>query len=170
MTLKAVSRSSRGALRTSRRARQRGGTATVELAMVLPVFVMLLFGTLEIGLMARSSLALGQIGREAARAMSVGATPSRVQGLIGEISTGISEQRLSTSLQSRSWDEATGAWGSWTTLASDGVSNTAASGDQLRVMLTYEHLLATGGLLADVFDASDENTVALDATVVSVRE
>lgn len=149
---------------------ERAGTATVELALVLPVFIMLLFGTLEIGLMARSSMALSQVGREAARAASVGAAPTRLHSLIGEVSTGLNSDRLTIALECRSLDEQTGAWGNWTTLSGDGAQNSALSGDQVRIVLTYRHLLATGSLLADVLGASEDNVVTLSSTVVSVRE
>ena len=169
MTLGAMSRSAVSPM-TGRTSRLRGGTATVELAIVLPLIITLLFGTLEIGLMARSSLSLAQIGREVARAVSVGATSARVQALIGEISTGLDDQRVTATLQYRRMDPATGTWGCWTTLTDDGVHNGAQSGNQIRVVLTYRHALLTGGMLANLFNASEDNTVILNSNMVSMRE
>jgi len=149
---------------------KRSGAATVELAMILPVMLMLLFGTLEIGLMVRTSGSIGHVARETARTASMGATPSQIASHVRDVSVGLNDDRLSTSLHYRHWNQEAGTWGNWTILTGDGVSNIAQSDDQIRVVLTYKHLLATGGLLADVFGASDENTVTVDATVVSVRE
>ncbi len=147
------------------------GTATVEAAIVLPVLLTLLFGMLELGLMARSSLALGHLGREAVRVAIVGATPTRINSFIGEISSGINDARLTTTLEYRALDTDTGTWGSWTPLATgeDGL-NIARSGDQVRVSLQYDYQLASGDLFAVIVGATDDNTVPLEATVVGVRE
>ncbi len=169
MTLGAMSRSARSP-KISRTSRLRGGTATVELAMILPLMLALIFGILEIGLMVRSSSSLGHVARDVARIASVGAAPSRIASHVHETSAGLIDESLTVNVDHRSWDEESGTWGSWTTLTGDAYGNAAQSGDQIRVQLDYEHLLATGSLLADVFSASEDNTVALDSTVVSVRE
>ncbi len=151
--------------------RSRHGTATVETAIVLPVLLTLLFGMLELGLMARSSIALHHVGREAVRVAIVGGDPTRINSFIGQISSGLNDARLASTLEYRALDPDTGNWGSWIALATgeDGL-NSAHSGDQLRVSMQYQHQLVSGDFFAELIGASEDNTVPLQATVVAVRE
>jgi len=52
------------------------GQASVELALLLPLVVVLLLGLLQVALVARDQLALELAAREAARAAAVSADPS----------------------------------------------------------------------------------------------
>ena len=71
-----------GAVRSSRRAaprRTRGarGQSTVELALLLPVVVLLLLAVLQMGLLARDIVLVTHASREAARAAAVDSDPER---------------------------------------------------------------------------------------------
>jgi TadE-like protein len=61
------------------RTRSEHGQASVELALVLPVLVLLLLGVLQTALVARDQVLLQDAARAAAREASVGADPGRVQ-------------------------------------------------------------------------------------------
>jgi hypothetical protein len=148
----------------------RRGVATVEFAIILPLLVTLLFGTLEIGWMVKQSQSLNHVAREVARVASIGAPCNQIQSRVAEVAPGLQTEQLSCSLQYRAWDENAGAWSGWMTLGDEGSENTAANGDQIRVQLQYVHSLATGHLMAGVFDASEDNTITLNATIVSMRE
>jgi len=149
---------------------RRRGLATVELAVLLPPLIALLFGTLEIGYMAKQSQALSHVAREAARVAATGATIGRIQAHTAGVAPSLDPRNIQTSIEYRHWDDAGGAWGSWTTLVDDGVENTAATGDQIRVGLQYSYELATGGLLAGLLNASEGNLVTVGSTIVSMRE
>jgi Flp pilus assembly protein TadG len=58
----------------SNRTGPRAGTATVEFAVVLPLFVIILFGIWEVGRMVQVSQVLQNAAREAARQASTGTT------------------------------------------------------------------------------------------------
>ncbi|MCE5197648.1 MAG: TadE/TadG family type IV pilus assembly protein [Armatimonadota bacterium] len=57
-------------------ARSRRGAAMVEMALVIPMLLVLVFGMIEIGLMIKDSHALNGLAREVARKYAVGEIPS----------------------------------------------------------------------------------------------
>ena len=67
---------SRAAARRTRAAR---GQASVELALVLPVLLLLLLALVQTALVARDELLVQDAARAAVREASVGATPNRVR-------------------------------------------------------------------------------------------
>lgn len=160
-----------GTLRLNRSIRgRRGGTATVELAMILPLLVMLLFATLEVGVMVRCSHNVSHMARDGARMASIGACPTRIAQHLGDSGAGLDARNLSVTLEHRSWDEHAGSWGNWIALAANGDGNTASPGDQLRVTLQYDHPLIMGGMFAEFLQASEDNNVSVDSTVVTLRQ
>lgn len=56
-----------------------GGQTTVELALVLPLFVMLGLSLVQVGLVVRDQLAVVHAAREAARAASVDPDPLKAE-------------------------------------------------------------------------------------------
>lgn len=48
----------------------------MEVAFVIPVLTLLVFGMIELGLTVKDSLALNQVAREAVRAYAIGETPN----------------------------------------------------------------------------------------------
>ncbi|MFP4248881.1 MAG: TadE/TadG family type IV pilus assembly protein [Armatimonadota bacterium] len=162
-------RASKRMLRAGRGCHRRG-VATVEMAFVLPLLVTLLFGTVEIGWMLKQSQSLNHVSREVARVASIGAPCAQIHSRVAEASPGLDVERLTCSLQFRAWNEDTGMWGEWMTLTDNGAENSAATGDQIRVQLQYVHSLAAGRLMAGVLDASEDNTLTLNAAIVSMRE
>lgn len=164
--------SAAGMSRSSRRSQAfpRRGVATVELAVLLPPLVLLLFGSLEIGLMAKHSQALNHAAREGARVAATGASTTRIHAYTADAAAGIDADRVAMTIQYRQRDTDAGSWGSWITLTDVGSENCAQVGDQIRVQMRYSYTLATGAMFATLFGASPDNVVTIDATMVSMRE
>jgi Flp pilus assembly protein TadG len=66
--------------RCEHRRRAERGQASVEVALLLPMVVVLLLGLLQVAVVGRDQLALELAAREAARAASVSADPTRAAG------------------------------------------------------------------------------------------
>ncbi len=144
--------------------------ATVELAVVLPLLLMLLFGIIEFGLLFKDSLVLQQASREGARAAAVGATPTQAQNTVVSSAPTIDSAAMTVTCDYRTWNGS--AWTSWMQLgtAADGSTNNAPPGSQVRVSVSYAHPLITGGLFSWMATDSENNTVNLQAVAVSRRE
>ncbi len=73
-----------------RRRGQPAGTVSVEMAMVAPILITLLFGIIELGLIFRDTMTLNQAAREGVRVAAVGAPTStilaRLQGAAPNLS------------------------------------------------------------------------------------
>jgi Flp pilus assembly protein TadG len=78
--------------RPPRHGRQRG-QATVELALLLPVIVVMLLAVLQVGLVARDMVLVTHASREAARAAAVDPAPGAA-GRAARASSGLDPHRL----------------------------------------------------------------------------
>ncbi len=144
--------------------------ATVELAMVLPIVLLLLFGIIEFGLLFKDGLILREAAAVGARAAAVGATPASIEEIIHSNLPTIDSSAVSITLRYRVW---TGdGWGAWTALGTneEGTENDAPKGAQIRVRLSYQHPLIAGSLFSWLATDQDNNTVQLKATAVARRE
>lgn len=74
------------------------GQSTVELALVLPVIVVLLLAILQVGLVARDVVLVTHAAREAARAAAVEAEPGAARRAAAS-SSGIDPERLRVSVE-----------------------------------------------------------------------
>ena len=72
------------------------GTAAVEFAIVLPVLVLLLFGTIEFGLLLYNQQVMTNASREGARAGIVSQTPRVSDGEIAAVVTAYCGENLVT--------------------------------------------------------------------------
>jgi len=149
---------------------RRRGAATVELALVAPLIVFLLFSIIEIGFMVKNRADLGHAAREAARLAAVGATPTRMTEAVNTNLTTIHDENVTPEYQFRSWDEDTQSWGAWTTLGVLDGGNNAAPGDQIRVRLGHDHALILPGIMGPVLNADASGRVNLVASSVMMRE
>lgn len=77
------------------------GQSTVELALLLPVVVLLLLAVLQVGLVARDVVLVTHASREAARAAAVDSTPAAARRA-ALASSGLSEDRLHVTVSGRS--------------------------------------------------------------------
>ena len=69
-------------MKTQNRQIDQSGAATVEFAIVLPLLVLLAFGTIEFGLMLYNKQILTNASREATRAAVKGVTVSEVKQIV----------------------------------------------------------------------------------------
>lgn len=152
------------------RGRSRCGTATVELAIVLPVLVLMLFGILEMGLLFKDYLMCQQAVREGARTAALGATPAQVISAVRAAASTLDPAYFTVQCQYRVW-EGTG-WSAWMPLgtSNDGSSNNAPPGAQIRIITTYSHKLLTGGLFGWLADDPSRNALNLRAAAICRRE
>lgn len=76
--------------------RRRRGQAIVEFAVVLPVFLLLILGVIDFGMVAHQSQSLGHAAREGARLAATGATESEIASrLYSELSLRWSADEIS---------------------------------------------------------------------------
>ena len=83
--------------RPRRRASGTCGQAAVELALALPVVVLLLLGMLQVALVGRDQLAIELAAREAARAAAVSADPAAAARLAAERVTSLRPLQVAVS-------------------------------------------------------------------------
>ena len=74
--------------------REQKGQALVELALLLPVLLLLLGGIMEFGRLLHAQLVLTAASREGARAAAVGLPPEEVCGRVREVAAALDEDRL----------------------------------------------------------------------------
>jgi hypothetical protein len=159
------------------------GTTMVEMALVLPLLLLLLFGILEFGWLIKEYLGLNQAAREGVRAAAVGAMTgniqARVQAQAGTLDTtqlvwcsGWSDSEPGVYGRVMRYDNRTGTFLAPEQLGDDTDSscNTAKPGDQIGIMVTYEHRLVTGSLLAWLADSTKPGVVTLHSHMVIRRE
>lgn len=144
--------------------------ATVELALVLPIVLLFLFGIIEFGMLFKDSLMLQNGARAGAREACVGSTPSRVQEAALSAARSLDADKLDVVMEYRA---RTGSgWSEWMPLElnDDGTANNAPRGAQIRVQLSYTHSLLTGGLFSWLATDPETNSVSLTASSVARRE
>ncbi|MGD9498402.1 MAG: TadE/TadG family type IV pilus assembly protein [Armatimonadota bacterium] len=149
---------------------QRRGVTTVELALVAPILIFLLFGIIEFGVLVRDLVGVNTVAREGARAAAVGSTPETVLARIAAAAPAMDPALFGPTLEFRSLDPVTGAWSDWQVLGSDGTANTAGSGDQIRVSVTYPHELVMGPMFSFLADEGSDGVVTLRASIIMRRE
>lgn len=139
------------------------------MAIVAPILILLLFGTMEMGLLFKDSLALNSACREAARVAAVGATTTDITTRAQAAATTMVAANVTVVSQYRTYTS--GVWGAWTTLGNNagGTGNNAPSGAQVRVTLTYPHPLVTGSLFASLANPGT-NIVTVRGSMVMMRE
>ena len=133
-----------------RGASRQAGSVTVEMAIIAPILVLLLFGTIEMGLLFKDSLTLSQASREAVRVAAVGDTISDITTRAKAAAPALTSANITVTQQYRTYSG--GTWSAWTTLANNagGTANNAPSGSQIQVTLSYPHTLITGGFFSSL--------------------
>ena len=149
------------------RSRLTWGSLSVEMAIVAPILIMLLFGTIEMGLLFKDSLALNSACREAARVAAMGSVTTDVTTRARAAATTLVAANVTITQQYRILD--LGVWGPWTTMADLGGYNTAPSGAQIRIALSYPHSLVTGSLFASLANPGT-STVTVRGNMIMMRE
>lgn len=139
------------------------GTATVEMAIVVPLLITLLFGTVDMGLLLKDSLVLNTASREATRV-----------AVLGKSSSEIGARALAAASTLRTADievdAAFLAGGTWVPLGDTGEgTNDAPTGSLVRVTLRYPHhfiFRPFGEMCGD----GEDHVRTLVASTVAMRE
>ncbi|MFW6156100.1 MAG: TadE family protein [Armatimonadota bacterium] len=142
---------------------------TVETALAVPLLILIFFGVVEIGIMADSVVELTRVTREAARGASRGWTPSQVSSFLQQLRS-IDPETITVECEYQPLDPETGEYGAWQPLTSVGSFNSARDGDRVRVVLTCEHKLISGGLFGGLVDDPQTGTTTLSATATFRRD
>jgi Flp pilus assembly protein TadG len=150
-----------------RRGWARHGGVLVEMALVIPVLITMMFGMLEFGFIFSDQTMLTHASREATRVASLGGTNEQIGAAVASARGPLRTSKLATPLlRYRVWNGST--WGDWQTLTSTSAGNCAQSGDQVSVRLQYTHDLMTGPWLVPLF--SGHRSVTLTSQIVMRRE
>lgn len=76
--------------------RKKRGQAMVEFALVLPIFILLLMGIMEFGLLFHQYLVVTSASREGARAAAVGGTDAEIMAVTSFAAASIDKGNLTT--------------------------------------------------------------------------
>jgi len=149
--------------------RNQRGVATVEFALILPLFLTLLFAIIEFGFLFKDQLLLQQVAREGARAAAVGKQVAEVRAKITSAAALLKTSNLSSTLQYRTYSS---GWSGWATLGdrTTPAENDAPEGAQIVVKCTYTHPFLTGSLFASLIGRPGATTMPLYGQVAMRRE
>jgi Flp pilus assembly protein TadG len=130
--------------------RRAWGSVSVEMAIIAPILVLLLFGIIEMGMLFKDSLTLSQACREAVRVAAVGDTTSDITTRAKAAAPALNTATITVTQQYRTYSS--GTWSAWTTLANNsaGTANNAPSGSQIEMTLSYPHTMITGGFFSSL--------------------
>jgi len=145
------------------------GSLSVEMAIVAPILILLLFGMIEMGLLFKDALTLNSACREAARVAAIGASTADITARARAAATTMNGSQITVTQQYRTYTG--GVWSDWMTLGDSAAAptNNAPSGAQIRITLTYPHPLVTGALFKSLADPGT-STVTVRASMVMMRE
>ena len=149
----------------------RVGSVTVEMAIVAPLLIFLLFGIIEMGLVSKNQLVLNSACREAARVAGIGSPTAQITARACAAATTLSADQITAVLEYRSYAPDTG-WSAWQPLGDteDLSANAAPTNSQTKVTLTYPHSLITGLMVSGFGADPSTRIVTLQSTVVIRRE
>jgi Flp pilus assembly protein TadG len=164
------------AIRFIRQNRQLRGAALVELAIALPLLLLVILGIIEFGVMFGNYLELSNVAREGARSAALGSNTSAVTDRIYSTAINVgmaSSGNLTSKLEYRVYDKNTHVWTGWTTLTNgkDGYNSAPCDKDydsQVRVTVSYNYPLVTGGFFGTIIGKGGK--VNLTASSVMRRE
>ncbi|MEW6771806.1 MAG: TadE/TadG family type IV pilus assembly protein [Bacillota bacterium] len=74
------------------------GQATVELALVLPILILILFGIMEFGRIFSAYLVITNAAREGARLAAVGASDTAIEQRVEDAAAGLDETKLTVTI------------------------------------------------------------------------
>jgi len=150
---------------------RRVGTATVELALVAPLLLLLLMGIIEFGLLFEDYMLLKNAAREGARTGATGASTTAIADRVENAAAELPTEDLTITQQYGVYDE--GSW-TWYTLGDisgdEGMINDAPAGALIKVEVSYLHPLVATGLLPSLEDDPGSGTINLTGTATFRRE
>jgi Flp pilus assembly protein TadG len=141
---------------------------SVEVALLLPLLVGVMFAILEMGALMRDLMFMGNAAREGVRRAAVGGQLAEIEDAVATNAPHLASERLEMVAEYRvfSGEEA----GSWQALQNAGETNNAGPGSQVRVRLEYEHRLVAGSLYSRLLGNPGATTVDLTVTRFMRRE
>lgn len=117
------------------------GQAMVELALILPILLLIIMGIFEFGFMFNNYLTLNNVSREAARYASLGGADSQAMARATEIAPNLDATRL--------------------TIVITPTQANRGRGDSVKVVVTYRY-----NLLTPFLDGIITNGIPLEAKTV----
>jgi len=150
------------------------GSVSVELVLVLPILLILLFGIIEFGLIFKDVAILKQATREGARTAAVGVSTTQIIDQVRASAATLNSDQLQIELKYRVYS---GGWPDWSSAPSLGdygsggtTQNDAPQGAQIRVGVSYPHHLISGMLFSSLADDPDGQTMTLTTASAMRRE
>ncbi len=150
---------------------RRAGTATVELALVVPLLLLLLMGIIEFGLLFEDFMLLKNAAREGARTAATGASTTAIADRVENAAAQLPTEDLIITQQYGLYEE-----GSWTWYPLGNVSsneeiiNNAPTGSFINIEVSYPHPLVATGILPGLEDDPGSGTINLTTTATFRRE
>ncbi|GGF23937.1 hypothetical protein GCM10010954_23520 [Halobacillus andaensis] len=119
------------------------GQALVEMALVLPILLMLVFGIMDFGRIFHAYLTIDHAGREGARAASVGGDDAHIRAVIEDTASGLNDSSLNIAISPEGDRD---------------------SGSEVRIILDYDidFLTPVVGSLASPFNLSDTTVMRVE--------
>jgi len=150
---------------------RRAGTATVELALVVPLLLLLLMGIIEFGLLFEDYMILKNAAREGARTGATGASTTAIANRVQDAAAQLSLEDLTITQKYGVYDEGSCIWYTLGDISGDaGMINDAPAGSPIKVEVSYPHPLVATGLLPSLEDNPGSGTINLTATATFRRE
>lgn len=149
----------------------RVGSVVVEMAILAPLLIFLLFGIVEMGLVLKNQLVLNSACREAARVAGIGSPTAQIIARARVAATTLPADQITGVPEYRSYAPDTG-WSEWQPLGDTGdlSANAAPTNSQIKVTLTYPHSLITGLMVLGFGADPSTRIVTLYSAVVIRRE
>lgn len=115
-----------------RRRREERGAAAVEFALILPIFLMLLFGIIDFGYMINRGSMINNAARDAARAASLKSTQAEVEQVATYATRSVGAVTVTVSCKRPPANTSCGAYDA-----------NRLSGDTAVVKIAYKHKMLT---------------------------
>ena len=141
---------------------------SVELALVAPLLMTLMFGIVEFGMMFHCQMQLNNMTREATRIAAIGAQPTAVSTRLAASGT-LHADTMTVTMDYRTY-LGSGTWSAWTALVAGTDSNTAPTGAEVRVQTVYPYRLVVGSMFAFLVDQPTTRTETLRGSTIMRRE
>lgn len=150
------------------------GSISVEMALVTPLLLVLLFGIIEFGLIFKDVAVLKQAAREGVRDAALGETTTEITARVESNAATLNIENLDIEMKYRVYAGSWPMWDSAPTLdnigSGEGAQNNAPQGAQIRVQITYPHHLISGSLFSELADDPEGETMTLTACSTMRRE
>lgn len=126
-----------------------------RILLLIAVILIILPLLVEFASAFRATVALNDLGSEAAELAAVGAVPAVIEAKIDGVRGSVDGRLVNCALSYAQGDETQDDRGKWRLLGVGAGTNDARPGDRIMVYLTYRHHLIFGGLLGPLFNARD---------------